>query len=114
MQPEQTVTLDAEESRRLRAARLERVGRWVLPVAIMCLAVFLWDRVVVWNEIPHYILPRPADVVRAFVEDWQLLLSSLLVTLKITGLGLVNLWIALVELADLVGGRLARTPPHDA
>ncbi len=32
----------------------------------------------------------------------------------ITGLGLVNLWIALVELADLVGGRLARTPPHDA
>ena len=89
MQPEQTLTLDAEEQRRLRAARLERVGRWVLPVAIMALAVFLWDRIVVWNEIPHYILPRPIDVVRAFVEDWQLLLSSLLVTLKITGLGLV-------------------------
>jgi hypothetical protein len=32
----------------------------------------------------------------------------------ITGLGLVNIWIALVELADLVGGRFLRTPPHDA
>lgn len=101
MQPEQTVTLDAEESRRLRAARLERVGRWVLPVAIMSLAVFLWDRVVVWNEIPHYILPRPIDVVRAFFEDWQLLLSSLLVTLKITGLGLLCAVVGGVGLAVL-------------
>jgi len=95
------IALDAEEQRRLRAARLERVGRWVLPVAIMCLAVFLWDRVVVWNEIPHYILPRPIDVVRAFVEDWQLLLSSLLVTLKITGLGLVCAVVGGVGLAVL-------------
>ena len=95
------IALDAEEQRRLRAARLERVGRWVLPVAIMCLAVFLWDRVVVWNEIPHYILPRPVDVVRAFVEDWQLLLSSLLVTLKITGLGLLCAVVGGVGLAVL-------------
>ena len=101
MQPELAVTLDAEEQRRLRAARLERVGRWVLPVAIMCLAVFAWDRIVVWNEIPHYILPRPIDVVRAFVEDWQLLLSSLLVTLKITGLGLLCAVVGGVGLAVL-------------
>lgn len=32
----------------------------------------------------------------------------------ITGLGLVNLWIALVELADLVGRRFPPTPPYDA
>ncbi len=32
----------------------------------------------------------------------------------VTGLGLVNIWIALSELADLVGGRLPRAPWHDA
>ena len=101
MQPDAPAPLDAEEARRLRGARLERVGRWVLPVAIMCLAVFLWDRVVVWNDIPHYILPRPADVVRAFLDDWQLLLSSLLVTLKITGLGLLCAVVGGVGLAVL-------------
>ena len=101
MPPDAPAPLDAEEARRLRGARLERVGRWVLPVAIMCLAVFLWDRIVVWNDIPHYILPRPADVVRAFLDDWQLLLSSLLVTLKITGLGLLCAVVGGVGLAVL-------------
>lgn len=32
----------------------------------------------------------------------------------ITGLGLVNIWIALTELADLVGRYFQPTPPHDA
>lgn len=32
----------------------------------------------------------------------------------ITGLGLVNIWISLTELADIVGRYFQRTPPHDA
>ena len=95
------IVLDAEEQKRLRAARLESVGKWVLPIAIMVLAIFLWDRIVVWNEIPHYILPRPIGVLEAFAEDWRLLLSSLLTTLRITGLSLLLAVVGGVGLAVL-------------
>ncbi len=84
----QRVLLDAEESRRLRTARLERIGRWVLPIAIMVLAIAGWDRICVWNEIPQYILPRPGVVLDTLFKDAGLLFSSLLVTLRITFLGL--------------------------
>jgi len=83
-----SVGVDAEETRRARRERAERIGRWLLPLAIMTLAVLAWDRVCVWNEIPHYILPRPGVVLQALVTDAPLLLSSLLVTLRITFLGL--------------------------
>ena len=43
----------------MRGERLERIGKWLLPMAIMLLAIWLWDRICVWNEIPQYILPRP-------------------------------------------------------
>lgn len=84
-----TPEIDQEEVRRARRLQLERIGRWVLPVAIMALAIWLWDRICVWNEIPQYILPRPGVVVRALYSDAGLLFGSLLVTLKITLLGLL-------------------------
>jgi NitT/TauT family transport system permease protein len=83
------VRLDAEEVRRLRQERFERVGRWLLPLAIMVLAIWLWDRICVWNEIPKYILPRPLEVLRTLHDDAGLLFTSLLFTLKITFLSLL-------------------------
>ena len=85
----QAVGIDAEEARRVRRERAERIGRWVLPLTIMTLAILGWDRICVWNEIPHYILPRPGVVLQALVNDAALLFSSLLVTLRITFLGLL-------------------------
>ena len=66
----------------VRSQRLERIGRWVLPIAIMCVAIWLWDRICVWNEIPRYILPRPGEVLDTLIKDAPLLFSSLLVTLN--------------------------------
>ena len=80
--------LDPEELRRLRTNRVERVGRWILPLTIMVLAIWLWDRICVWNEIPQYILPRPSVVMDTLHKDAALLFGSLLVTLKITFLSL--------------------------
>jgi NitT/TauT family transport system permease protein len=84
-----TGLLDAEEARRLRDRRLEKTGRWLLPIVIMALAIVLWDRICVWNEIPKYILPRPGDVLAALVNDAPMLFGALLVTLKITFLSLL-------------------------
>lgn len=84
-----SLPLDAEESRRVRERKLERIGRWLLPLLIMIVAIWLWDRICVWNEIPRYILPRPADVLQALYNDRALLFGALLVTLKITFLSLL-------------------------
>lgn len=93
--------LDAEEARRVREDRLERIGRWVLPLAIMILAIWLWDRICVWNDIPKYILPRPGVVLQTLHDDAGLLFSSLLVTLRITFLSLLLAVIGGVGLAVL-------------
>ncbi|WFP73516.1 ABC transporter permease [Mesorhizobium sp. WSM4906] len=93
--------LDAEEARRVRQERLERIGKWVLPLTIMVLAIWLWDRICVWNEIPQYILPRPGVVLQTLHDDAGLLFSSLLVTLRITFLSLLLAVIGGVGLAVL-------------
>ncbi|RWA67380.1 ABC transporter permease [Mesorhizobium sp. M1C.F.Ca.ET.193.01.1.1] len=93
--------LDPEEARRVRQERLERIGKWVLPLAIMVLAIWLWDRICVWNEIPQYILPRPGVVLQTLHDDAGLLSSSLLVTLRITFLSLLLAVIGGVGLAVL-------------
>jgi NitT/TauT family transport system permease protein len=95
------LALDPEEARRARGARLERVGRWLLPILIMVAAVWLWDRLCVWNEIPRYILPRPGVVAATLVSDRALLFSSLLVTLRITFLSLLLAVLGGVGLAIL-------------
>lgn len=96
-----TVVLDPEEARRVRQQRLEKIGSWVLPLAIMVLAVWFWDRICVWNDIPKYILPRPGVVVQTLQDDAPLLFSSLLVTLKITFLSLALAILGGVGLAVL-------------
>ncbi|RVB74584.1 MULTISPECIES: ABC transporter permease [unclassified Mesorhizobium] len=98
---EHALTLDPEEARRVRQERLEQIGRWVLPLAIMILAIWLWDRVCVWNDIPKYILPRPGVVLQTLFDDAGLLFSSLLVTLRITFLSLLLAVVGGVGLAVL-------------
>ncbi|MBU2888658.1 ABC transporter permease [Celeribacter halophilus] len=76
--------VDEEELRYARAQKREKIAKWVLPVIVISFAIFMWDRVVVWNEIPHYILPGPGLVIETLIKDWAMLSSALVVTLKIT------------------------------
>ncbi len=99
--PATAVTVDAEELARLRATRRERIGRWLMPLAIMALALFVWDRICVLNEIPPYILPRPWLVLTTLWEDAGILFPALLVTLKITALSLLLAAVGGVGLAVL-------------
>jgi NitT/TauT family transport system permease protein len=98
---ERVIALDPEEARRVRAERMEGIGKWLLPIAIMVLAIWLWDRICVWNEIPKYILPRPGVVLYTLYADAPLLFGSLLVTLKITFLSLLLAVVGGVGLAVL-------------
>ncbi|WP_371156276.1 ABC transporter permease [Jannaschia sp. 2305UL9-9] len=81
--------VDAEEARRLRRQKTERIARWALPVVMMALTIWLWDRIVVWNEIPHYILPSPARVWASLTGDWAMLVEAAQLTGRITLLALL-------------------------
>ena len=76
--------VDADEARRQRRARMERLGRWLMPLAMMVMAIWLWDRVVVWNDIPHYVLPSPGDVWASLTGDWGMLSRAAMLTGRIT------------------------------
>jgi len=95
------VAIDPEEAKRLRAERFESIGKWALPLTIMVAAIYGWDRICVWNEIPQYILPRPAVVLATLWKDAALLFGSLLFTLRITFLGLALAVVGGVGLAVL-------------
>jgi NitT/TauT family transport system permease protein len=92
---------DAEERARARAARVEAVARWLVPVAVVFVTLGLWHWVVVANEIPHYILPSPVRVWQQLVEDRAILGDALLVTLQITLMALAVAVIGGVLLAIL-------------
>ncbi|TVS01851.1 MAG: ABC transporter permease [Rhodobacteraceae bacterium] len=92
---------DADDLKRFRAERFERFGKWLLPVAVLIAMIWLWDRIVVWNEIPHFILPRPGLVLETLIKDWPMLFNALLVTLQITLLALAVAVIGGVGLAVL-------------
>ncbi|WP_187428853.1 Riboflavin transport system permease protein RibX [Roseobacter fucihabitans] len=95
------VPVDAEETARLKRRRFEKFGKWVLPVLVLGVMLIAWDRTVVWNEIPHYILPGPGLVFETLIKDWALLFEALLVTLQITLMALAVAVVGGVGLAVL-------------
>ncbi|MGL4405948.1 MAG: ABC transporter permease, partial [Notoacmeibacter sp.] len=80
--------IDVEEQARVRANSREKLGRWLIPLIVVLLTGVLWDRLCVWYEIPHYIVPRPYRVWNELVKDWPFLLTALQTTLSTTFLGL--------------------------
>lgn len=81
--------VDLEERAIARRERLDKIGAWVMPAIMIALGLFTWDRVVVLNDIPHYILPGPGRVWETLITDWQILLDALSITLAITGMALL-------------------------
>lgn len=87
--PHDTAIVDIEERAIARRERLDKIGAWLMPVVMIALGLFAWDRVVVLNEIPHYILPGPGRVWQTLIEDWPILRSALSITLAITCMALL-------------------------
>ena len=80
--------VDIEEQERVRADKREKLGRWLIPLIVVLLTGIMWDRLCVWYEIPHYIVPRPYRVWNELVKDWPFLLGALQTTLSTTFFGL--------------------------
>ncbi len=79
----------------------QRLFPILLPILVLSITIIAWDRVVVLNEVPHYIFPRPLDVLLTLIEDWGILSEALVNTLTITVLALAVAVIGGVGLAIL-------------
>ena len=60
---------------------LARVGA---PATLGVVLIALWQAVCTFFEVPSYLVPSPAEIAKTLVEDWALLSSALMTTLKIT------------------------------
>lgn len=98
---EAPMEMDPEEAARQRRKRMDKIGRWLIPIIVGALTIYAWDRVVVVNEIPHYILPRPGLVAKTLMVDWGTLVGSLFITLKVAAAALLAAVIGGVGLAVL-------------
>ncbi len=78
---------------------LARLARTAAPVAVGVLFLAVWEAIVRARGIPPYILPAPSAIALSLWTDGPSLLSSLLVTLRIT--------LAALAAAALFGGGLA-------
>jgi len=85
-----------------RTSTLEKVLRIVIPVAMVVLAIALWQFHITVNNVPRYIMPAPMDVVTALFTDWPTLYPSLLVTVRVTLLALALALIGGVGLAIIL------------
>ncbi|OEO32582.1 ABC transporter ATP-binding protein [Devosia insulae DS-56] len=85
-----------------RTSVTERILRVVIPVAMVALAIGLWQLHITVNNVPHYIMPAPLTVVTTLFTDWPTLYPSLLVTLRVTLLALALALIGGVGLAIIL------------
>lgn len=74
----------------------------LLPLALLAGLIALWGWYVSAYNVPHYILPSPARVFGALIDDWNVLGPALLVTLRITFSALAIALIGGVALAVLL------------
>jgi NitT/TauT family transport system permease protein len=81
------------------------VGRWaqvLIPVGMLLLLLVVWQAYVTIANVPHYILPSPLRIWQAFIEDHDMLLHSLVITLKTTFLALAIALVTGVALAVIM------------
>ncbi|MGO0791350.1 ABC transporter permease [Herbaspirillum seropedicae] len=65
---------------------VNRPGFWrvAAPLIIGIALLLMWQIICTLLEVPPYLVPTPALIVKTLAADWSMLMASLLVTLKIT------------------------------
>jgi len=61
----------------------------IYPLLSLAALLLLWECLCLFEVVPSYMLPSPAETVEAFIKDFALLMSHLKVTLLETFLGTV-------------------------
>lgn len=76
-----------------RARRHETAIRILAPTLTMAAALALWEGLVRYYQIPHYLIPSPSLIFETLIKDGPSLLPSLWFTVKLT---LISLALAII------------------
>ncbi|KAB2684638.1 MULTISPECIES: ABC transporter permease [Brucella/Ochrobactrum group] len=92
MKPTQTElpVLNAEQD---RLARRERTLRIVMPTLAIIIALGIWEGLVRYYQVPHYLIPAPSLVAQTLIKDGPSLMASMWFTIKLT---LISLGCAII------------------
>ncbi len=74
----------SSSTRRVPLIERPEFVRVAAPLAVGCVLLGLWEWLVHLYAIPQYLIPAPSAIAKTLVTDWDLLFSSLLITLKVT------------------------------
>ncbi|MEM1317286.1 MAG: hypothetical protein AAGF29_03370, partial [Pseudomonadota bacterium] len=81
---DESENVDLEERARARRESIDRTAGWLMPLLTIALGIWLWDRIVVWNDIKPFILPGPMRVAETLIADAGLLWDDLMPTTATT------------------------------
>jgi len=76
-----------------RLARRERTLRIVMPTLAIMIALGIWEGLVRYYQVPHYLIPAPSLVAQTLVKDGPSLMASMWFTIKLT---LISLGCAII------------------
>jgi NitT/TauT family transport system permease protein len=74
-----------------------------LPLALAAAILGYWEWSVWYQEIPPYKLPSPSGIITALIRDWDVLSTSLWVTLQTTLMGMLLAFVGGVALGVVLG-----------
>ncbi|GLR50288.1 ABC transporter permease [Shinella yambaruensis] len=73
---------------RILLEQRERRLRVIMPIVSILAVLGLWEFLVRYNEVPHYLIPAPSLIAKTLVQDWSSLMQSAAFTVKLTLLSL--------------------------
>lgn len=85
-----TPILNVEQQRQIRREKRLRI---IMPMITLLLALAIWEALVRYYHIPHYLIPSPSLIAETLVADGPSLLLSALFTVKLT---LLSLFLAIL------------------
>ncbi|MBI1621699.1 ABC transporter permease [Aquamicrobium zhengzhouense] len=86
----QTPILNSSQNRR---ARIEKRKAVIMPTLAIVLALLVWEALVRYYEVPHYLIPAPSLIAQTLIKDGPSLLNSMMFTVKLT---LISLALAII------------------
>ncbi|MEN5297784.1 ABC transporter permease [Brucella sp. TWI559] len=86
----QTPVLNSEQQ---RLARRERNLRIIMPTLAIIIALGIWEGLVRYYNVPHYLIPAPSLIGETLIKDGPSLMNSMWFTVKLT---LISLLCAIV------------------
>ena len=73
--------------------RWDRRLQVIMPTSALIIAIFLWEFLVWYNEVPHYLIPAPSLIAKTLWIEGPSLLGSAWFTVKLT---LMSLGLAII------------------